>query len=77
MMRLKQKLKMLLMQSLIKNFRYKSNIFIIDFINYFTEPGNNRDPYIETYKRKWFENYSKGYPAQSCPGTQRNKDRDK
>jgi ADP-ribosylglycohydrolase len=62
----------LLMQSVIKNCRYNSNFFIIDFINYFMEPGNNRDPYLETYIRKWFENYSKGYPAQSCAETQRN-----
>jgi ADP-ribosyl-[dinitrogen reductase] hydrolase len=60
-----------LMRCIIKNKCYKPEKFLDDFITYMASPSNNKDPYLEIYIREWFENYSKGLPAQLCAGDQR------
>ena len=61
-----------LMRSVIRCGRYDPNTFIEDFIAHMTTPGRNRDPYCEIYIRRWFENYSHGWPSHSCAEQQRN-----
>jgi ADP-ribosylglycohydrolase len=61
-----------LMRSVIRCGRYDPNAFIEDFIAHMTTPGRNRDPYCEIYIRRWFENYSHGWPSHSCAEQQRN-----
>ena len=61
-----------LMRSVIKEGKYKQEVFIEDFISYLTTPGLNKDPYTEVYIRAWFENYSNGVPPHACAQEQRN-----
>ncbi|MBT8368644.1 MAG: ADP-ribosylglycohydrolase family protein [Deltaproteobacteria bacterium] len=61
-----------LMRSVIRCGRYDPKEFISDFIEYVTTPGRNRDPYSEIYIRRWFENYSRGFPPDGCAELQRN-----
>jgi ADP-ribosyl-[dinitrogen reductase] hydrolase len=61
-----------LMRSVIRCGRYDPQAFIEDFIEHMTTPGRNRDPYCEIYIRRWFENYSRGFPPHACAELQRN-----
>jgi ADP-ribosylglycohydrolase len=61
-----------LMRSVIRCGRYDPKEFIEDFIEHMTTPGRNRDPYSEIYIRRWFENYSRGFPPDGCAEFQRN-----
>lgn len=61
-----------LMRSIIKEGKYKQEVFIEDFISYLTTPGLNKDPYTEVYIRAWFENFSNGVPPHACAQEQRN-----
>ncbi len=61
-----------LMRSVIRGGRYDPDIFLEDFIAHMTTPGKNRDPYCEIYIRRWFENYSRGFPRHTCAELQRN-----
>jgi ADP-ribosyl-[dinitrogen reductase] hydrolase len=61
-----------LMRSVIRLGRYEPDAFVEDFIEHMTTPGRNRDPYCEIYIRRWFENYSRGYPPHACAELQRN-----
>jgi ADP-ribosyl-[dinitrogen reductase] hydrolase len=61
-----------LMRSVIHLGRYEPDAFIEDFITHMTTPGENRDPYCEIYIRRWFENYSRGFPLHGCAELQRN-----
>ena len=61
-----------LMRSVIRCGRYDPQAFIEDFIEHMTTPGRNRDPYCEIYIRRWFENYSHGFPPHACAELQRN-----
>jgi ADP-ribosylglycohydrolase len=61
-----------LMRSVIRCGRYDPGEFIGDFIEHMTTPGKNRDPYSEIYIRRWFENYSRGFPLDGCAELQRN-----
>lgn len=61
-----------LMRSVIKEGKYKQEVFIEDFISHLTTPGLNKDPYTEVYIRAWFENYSNGVPPHACAQEQRN-----
>ena len=54
-----------------KNSGYEQNIFLDDFVAYLTNPGVNKDPYLEIYIRDWFENYSKGISPELCAQSQR------
>ncbi len=61
-----------LMRSVIKEGKYKQEVFIEDFITHLTTPNLNKDPYTEVYIRAWFENYSNGVPPHACAQEQRN-----
>ena len=61
-----------LMRTVIRQGRYDQNAFLEGFIEHLTTPGRNRDPYTEIYIRRWFENYSRGFPAHACAELQRN-----
>ena len=61
-----------LMRSVIRCGRYDPQAFIEDFIEHMTTPGRNRDPYCEIYIRRWFENYTHGFPPHACAELQRN-----
>jgi len=61
-----------LMRSVIDTGRYDPKAFIEAFIAHMTTPGQNRDPYTEIYIRRWFENYARGLPPESCAELQRN-----
>jgi len=61
-----------LMRSVIRCGHYDPYAFIEDFIEHMTMPGRNRDPYCEIYIRRWFENYSRGFPPHACAELQRN-----
>jgi ADP-ribosyl-[dinitrogen reductase] hydrolase len=52
--------------------RYEPDRFLGGFIEHMTTSGRNRDPYNEIYIRRWFENYSCGYPLHACAEEQRN-----
>ncbi|HIP27802.1 MAG TPA: ADP-ribosylglycohydrolase family protein [Sulfurovum sp.] len=60
-----------LMRSVIKEGKYKQEVFIEDFISHLTTPNLNKDPYTEVYIRAWFENYSDGVPPHACAQEQR------
>ncbi len=60
-----------LMRSIVSRGKYDEQGFIDDFVDYMTTPGLNRDPYTEIYLRRWFENYSRGLPTNSCAERQR------
>ena len=61
-----------LMRSVIKEGKYKQEVFIEDFISYMTTPNLNKDPYTEVYIRAWFQNFSNGVPPHACAQEQRN-----
>jgi ADP-ribosylglycohydrolase len=61
-----------LMRSVIRLGRYEPQDFLEGFIAHLTTPGKNRDPYTEIYIRRWFENYSRGFPPHACAELQRN-----
>ncbi len=52
--------------------RYDPDRFLSGFTEHLTTPGRNRDPYTEIYIRRWFENYSRGWPRHACAEEQRN-----
>ncbi|MEE8107442.1 MAG: ADP-ribosylglycohydrolase family protein [Planctomycetota bacterium] len=52
--------------------RYEPDTFVAGFIEHLTTSGRNRDPYTEIYIRRWFENYSLGWPEHACAEQQRN-----
>jgi len=60
-----------LMRSIISTGKYKQEIFLNDFIEFMTTPDKNRDPYLEIYIRRWFENYSKGVAPELCAEQQK------
>jgi ADP-ribosylglycohydrolase len=62
----------ILMRTVIHHGRYDQNAFIEGFIEHLSSPGSNRDPYTEIYIRRWFENYSRGFPTHACAELQRN-----
>ena len=62
-----------LMRSVSKHGGYSQQGFIDDFIGFMTSPGMIRDPYRETYVRKWFEAYSSGTDPENCAEHQRHR----
>jgi len=60
-----------LMRSMVQKGRYDQGAFLDEFVRFMTTPGANPDPYTEIYLRRWFENYSRGLPVQSCAWEQR------
>lgn len=52
--------------------RYEPDRFLGGFIEHMTTAGKNQDPYNEIYVRRWFENYSRGFPLHACAEEQRN-----
>ncbi len=60
-----------LMRSVIFTGEYKQEIFLNDFVEFMTTPEKNRDPYLEIFIRKWFENYSKGVAPELCAEQQK------
>ncbi|NOR54762.1 MAG: ADP-ribosylglycohydrolase family protein [Sulfurovum sp.] len=60
-----------LIRSIIKEGKYKQEVFIEDFIHYLTTPGLNKDSYTEVYIRAWFENFTNGVPAHASAQEQR------
>lgn len=60
-----------LMRSVIHRGGYSQQGFLDDFVSFMTTPGMHRDPYTETYIRRWFENYSRGEAPENCAGHQR------
>jgi ADP-ribosylglycohydrolase len=60
----------LLMRHVVSNGKYNPQKFLDAFVDFFTTPGNVKDPYTEGYIRSWFENYSKGYPEFACAANQ-------
>jgi len=60
----------LLLRSIIRFKAYHPEAFINDYILYLTTPEQNRDPYLESYIRGWFENYSDGTAPLSCAPSQ-------
>ncbi len=60
-----------LMRSVIKEGKYKQEVFIEDFITHLTTPNLNNDPYTEVYIRAWFQNFSNGVPPHACAQEQR------
>ena len=61
-----------LMRSVAAAGRYEPDAFLAGFVEHLTTPGLNRDPYCEIYVRRWFENYSRGWPLHACAEEQRN-----
>jgi len=61
-----------LMRSVAQAGGYEPNAFLKGFVEYLTAPGTNRDSYCEIYVRRWFENYSRGWPLHACAEEQRN-----
>jgi ADP-ribosylglycohydrolase len=61
-----------LMRSVIRCRRYDPRDFLEAFVQYLATPGENRDPYTEIYLRRWFENYSRGFPIEGSAEFQRN-----
>jgi ADP-ribosylglycohydrolase len=61
-----------LMKTVIHHGRYDQNAFMEGFVEHLTTPGRNRDPYTEIYIRRWFENFSRGFPPHACAELQRN-----
>ena len=62
-----------LMRSVVTHGGYSQQGFLDDFITFMTTPGATRDPYRETYLRKWFEAYSAGTPQENCAEHQRHR----
>jgi len=60
-----------LMRSVIRERRYDPDAFLADFVSFMTTPGTNRDAYLESYLRRWFENYSRGREPRLCAAFQR------
>ena len=52
---------------------YSQQGFLGDFITFMTTPGATRDPYRETYLRKWFEAYASGTAPENCAEHQRHR----
>ena len=61
-----------LMRSVIQVGHYDPEDFLERFVKHLITPGENRDPYTEIYLRRWFENYSRGFPIDRCAELQRN-----
>ncbi len=60
-----------LIRSIVAKGVYDPDAFLDAFVTYMTTPGQNKDPYSETYIRSWFENYSKGMAPEHCAQKQR------
>ena len=60
-----------LMRSIISTGEYRQEIFLNDFVAFMTTAEKNRDPYLEIYIRRWFENYSKGIAPELCAEQQK------
>ena len=60
-----------LMRSVIRVGRHDPDAFLADFVAFMTTPGANRDPYLETYLRRWFENFAQGTEPRLCAAFQR------
>lgn len=63
----------LLMRSVTERGGYSQQGFLDDFIDFMTSPGTVRDPYRETYLRKWFEAYASGRAPENCAEHQRHR----
>jgi ADP-ribosyl-[dinitrogen reductase] hydrolase len=61
-----------LMRAVTADGHYEPDSFLSGFVDHLTTPGRNRDPYNEIYIRRWFENYSRGFPLHACAEEQRN-----
>jgi len=61
-----------LMRGVAADGRYEPDTFLSGFVQHLTTPGRNRDPYTEIYIRRWFENFSAGWPEHACAEQQRN-----
>lgn len=62
-----------LMRSVVAHEGYSQKGFLDDFVEFMTTPGNVRDPYRETYLRKWFEAFSRGTAPENCGEHQRHR----
>ncbi len=60
-----------LMRSIVDEGEYRQDAFLEAFVGYLTGPGINRDPYMEIYVRRWFENWTAGVPAYAAADYQR------
>ena len=59
-----------LMDSVLAAGRYEPGDFLEAFVAFMTKPGR-RDPYLEIYLRRWFENFAAGKDARDCAEHQR------
>lgn len=59
-----------LMDSVLAAGRYEPERFLEAFVAFMTTPGR-RDPYLEIYLRRWFENYADGKDVRDCAEHQR------
>ena len=56
-----------LMKSMTRNNgTFSKDVFLEDYINFMTTPGNYNDPYAATSHRLFFQNYAKGTPKDKC-----------
>jgi ADP-ribosyl-[dinitrogen reductase] hydrolase len=55
-----------LMESIIENGGYRSDIFLDRYISFMTTPGNHKDTYVEECHRNFFANYARGLPPDKC-----------
>lgn len=62
----------LLLQTVNQSDRYIPERFLEEFVHYMTDPGANKDPYMEIYIREWFERFAMGFPIEGCAQSQRN-----
>ncbi len=63
-----------LMRSVIARGRFEPRAFLEAFVEFLTTPGENRDPYTETWVRRWFENFSTGLDPRRCAAFQEDED---
>lgn len=60
-----------LLRSVNKRGGYEAGAFLDEFVAYMTNPDGNKDPYMEVFLRRWFENYCNGDPIHACAQMQR------
>jgi ADP-ribosyl-[dinitrogen reductase] hydrolase len=60
------KLCALLIDTIVENGTYDSDIYLDRYIDFMTTPGRHEDTYVEEYHRHYFTNYANGKPPRSC-----------
>jgi len=60
------KLCALLIDTMVENGTYDSDVYLDRYIDFMTTPGRHKDTYVEEYHRHFFTNYANGKPPRSC-----------